>query len=164
MEATDVNLLLHDLMHLLKQTFPKSIEVTLASNHELPPVAVDLNQITQALLNVCVNARDAMPDGGRLILKTQVVAGKSLQEDGEANAERYVCIAITDTGTGIDEKVQHRIFEPFFTTKGSGQGTGLGLSVAYGILKNHDGLIRVESRPMHGTTFRVYLPVGSSEG
>ncbi len=164
LEATDVNLLLHDLMHLLKQTFPKSIEVTLASNHELPPVAVDLNQITQALLNVCVNARDAMPDGGRLILKTQVVAGKSLQEDGEANAERYVCITISDTGTGIDEKVQHRIFEPFFTTKGSGQGTGLGLSVAYGILKNHDGLIRVESRPMHGTTFRVYLPVGSSGG
>src|SRR5207245_10937049 len=96
-----------------------------------------------------------------LILKTQVVAGKSLQEDGEANAERYVCIAISDTGTGIDEKVQHRIFEPFFTTKRSGQGTDLGLSVAYGILKNHDGLIGVESRPMHGTTFRVYLPVGS---
>jgi two-component system, chemotaxis family, CheB/CheR fusion protein len=162
LEATDVNTLLHELMHLLKQTLPKSIEVTSASNHELPPVVVDLNQITQALLNICVNARDAMPEGGRLTLKTEVVARKSLQEDGEANAERYVCIAITDTGTGIDEKVQHRIFEPFFTTKGRGQGTGLGLSVTYGIVKNHNGLIQVESKPMHGTTFRVYLPVVSS--
>jgi len=164
LEATDVNTLLHELMHLLKQTLPKSIEVTLTSNHELPSVIADPNQITQALLNVCVNARDAMPDGGRLMLKTEVVARKSLQEDGEANAERYVCITITDTGTGIDEKIQHRIFEPFFTTKGSGQGTGLGLSVTYGIVKNHGGLVRVESRPMHGTTFRVYLPVFSSGG
>jgi signal transduction histidine kinase len=162
LEPTDVNKLLRELMHLLQESFPKVIELNLVANHELPPVNADPNQITQALLNLCVNARDAMPDGGKLTLKTEVVAGKSLREDGEANAERYVCIAITDTGTGIDEDIQSRVFEPFFTTKRTDQGTGLGLSVVYGIVKNHKGFIQVESKPMHGATFRVYLPVASS--
>ncbi len=162
LEPTDVNKLLRELMHLLQESFPKVIQLNLVANHELPPVTADPNQINQALLNLCVNARDAMPDGGKLTLKTEVVAGESLREDGEANAERYVCIAITDTGTGIDEDIQSRVFEPFFTTKRTDRGTGLGLSVVYGIVKNHNGFIQVESKPMHGATFRVYLPVASS--
>jgi two-component system, chemotaxis family, CheB/CheR fusion protein len=164
LQPIDVNRLLHEFIPLLEQGFPKTIEVMLITDHELPPVKADLNQITQMLLNLCVNARDAMPEGGRLMLKTETVAGGSLQENGEATAERYVCIAITDTGSGIAEDIQSRIFEPFFTTKETGQGSGLGLSVAYGIVKNHNGVIRVESKPTQGTTFRVYLPVFSSGG
>jgi signal transduction histidine kinase len=161
-QPTDVNTLLGELMHLLQESIPKVIELNLVANHELPPVTADPNQITQALLNLCVNACDAMPEGGKLTLETEVVAGKSLREDGEANAERYVCIAINDTGTGIEEDIQSRIFEPFFTTKSTDRGTGLGLSVVYGIVKDHNGFIQVGSKPMHGATFRVYLPVASS--
>jgi two-component system CheB/CheR fusion protein len=160
-QPIDVNTLLRELMLLLQESIPKDIELNLVANHELPPVTADSNQITQALLNLCVNARDAMPEGGKLTLKTEVVAGNSLREDGEAIAERYVCIAITDTGIGIAEDIQSRVFEPFFTTKRPDQGTGLGLAVAYGIVKNHDGFIHIESKPMQGATFRIYLPVAS---
>jgi CheY-like chemotaxis protein len=123
---------------------------------------VDGNQFGQALLNLSVNARDAMPNGGSLVFRTSLVDSANLRELGDAGADRYVCIEVADTGMGIDESIRNRIFEPFFTTKKMGQGTGLGLSVVYGILKNHDGLIRVESKPLCGTTFRLYLPAGQS--
>ena len=106
--------------------------------------------------------RDAMPDGGKLLLRTKTVDRESLREYGEAKAERYVCIEVSDTGIGMDESIQNRIFEPFFTTKEIGQGTGLGLAVVYGIVKNHNGFIQVESTPKHGATFRLYFPVASS--
>ena len=131
--------------------------MTLDLNHELPPTMADPNQIMQVLLNLCLNARDAMPDGGKLTLKTQAVDGESLRDLGEATAARYVCIEVTDTGTGMDENVQRRIFEPFFTTKETGHGTGLGLAVVYGIVKNHNGFIRVVSKPMEGAIFRCIL-------
>jgi len=143
---------------LLQQIFPKNIEVTLAANHKLPVITADLNQINQALLNLCVNARDAMPNGGKLTIKAKVVVGQTVQEL-RAGDQRYVCIEIADTGVGMGDDIQSRIFEPFFTTKNKGEGTGLGLSVAYGIITNHGGLIRVKSKPQQGTTFQVYLPV-----
>jgi CheY-like chemotaxis protein len=125
----------------------------------LPPVLADPNQINQALLNICVNARDAMPMGGVLAFTTQVIDGDNLRHrHAGATADRYVCIAISDTGTGMEEEVRQRIFEPFFTTKGFGEGTGLGLAMVYGIVGNHNGLIDVESAPEHGTTFRLYFP------
>jgi two-component system CheB/CheR fusion protein len=161
-EPTEANTLLQSLVTLLRETFPRAVEVTLDLSYELPPIMADPNQITQVLLNLCLNARDAMPDGGKLTLKTGAVDGASLRDPGEATAGRYVCIEVADTGMGMDEDVQRRIFEAFFTTKETGHGTGLGLAVAYGIVKNHNGLIRVESKPAKGATFRLYLPIASS--
>lgn len=161
LESINANDLIQELSRLLKETFPRNIELVLDLDPSLPPVMADSNQITQVLLNLCVNARDAMPDGGKLTLKTGVVAGKNLEEYLES--EGYVSITVTDTGLGMDENLQSRIFEPFFTTKGIGQGTGLGLAVVYGIVRSHDGFIHVESKPMHGTTFRLYFPVASAE-
>jgi CheY-like chemotaxis protein len=109
-----------------------------------------------------VNARDAMSGAGRLILKTSVV-GSDKVHDPMATAERYVCIEMKDTGTGMDAAVRDRIFEPFFTTKRAGEGTGLGLAIVYGIVKSHNGFINVESELARGTTFRLYFPVAPSE-
>ncbi|MGH7855374.1 MAG: ATP-binding protein, partial [Candidatus Binatia bacterium] len=165
-EPVNANAVVEGLMPLMAQTFPKTIDFGVDLEPDLPSMMADANQISQALLNLCVNARDAMPGGGTLTLKTQAVDGASWRRQlGEANAERYVCIEIADTGMGIDANIQKHIFEPFFTTKEVGQGTGLGLSVVYGIVKNHNGFIDVQSKPMHGTTFRLYLPaVPATEG
>ena len=160
LELININTVIEELTKLIRETFPKTIQVTLELNRELPPVMADPNEISQALLNLCVNGRDAMPDGGKLLLRTKTLDQKSLREYGEGKAERYVCIEVSDTGTGMDESIQKRIFEPFFTTKES-LGTGLGLAVVYGIMKNHNGFIQVESTPMHGATFRLYFPVVS---
>jgi signal transduction histidine kinase len=162
LEPSDANTIIQELRHLLKETFPKNIELALDLSPGLPSIMADPNQITQVLLNLCVNARDAMPDGGRLVIETGVVDGGDLEEYGDPKAEEYVSIEVTDTGTGINESVQSRIFEPFFTTKETGQGTGLGLAVVYAIVKNHDGFVRIKSQPMYGTTFFLYFPVVSS--
>jgi len=159
LEPTDVNALIQGLSHLLKETFPKDIELALDLAVRLPSLMADSNQLIQVLLNLCVNARDAMPDGGRLVIGTDVVDGKDLEEVGDLKAEECVSIEVTDTGIGMDENVQSKMFEPFFTTKESGHGTGLGLAVVYGITKSHDGFIQVESQPMRGTTVRLYFPV-----
>jgi CheY-like chemotaxis protein len=116
----------------------------------------------QALLNLCVNARDAMPDGGKLSFRTRVVDGDAAQIFAGA-AGPYVCVEVSDTGIGMTESIQQRIFEPFFTTKDIGQGTGLGLAVVFGIVKNHNGFIDVASKVHSGTTFRLYFPVSSGE-
>jgi two-component system, chemotaxis family, CheB/CheR fusion protein len=156
-----------DLVEELAQLFGKSssqtIEIKLELGRQMPAVLVDRNQIFQALLNLCLNARDAMPSGGTLSLKTSLVNGNAVRNtvpsSEEVTAERYVRIDVNDTGEGIDEKVLGRIFEPFFTTKGAGRGTGLGLAVVYGILQHHKGLIQVTSKPGAGTSFQIYLPV-----
>jgi PAS domain S-box-containing protein len=158
-ESVDANAVIEGLVALMTQTFPKTIELSTSLESDLPAIAADKNQIEQALLNLCVNAHDAMAGGGRLTLKTQSVEGTTLQGLGEIPEERYVCIELTDTGIGMEESVRERIFEPFFTTKDKSQGTGLGLSVVYGIVKNHNGVIDVESTLDHGTSFRLYFPV-----
>ena len=142
LEPTNANTLIQGLSKLLKETFPKHIELRLDLDDKLPQIIADSSQINQVLLNLCVNARDAMPEGGTLTLKTEAVDRKDLQHNGDLEAEQYVCIEIADTGVGMDENLQSRIFEPFFTTKSFDQGTGLGLAVVYGIVKNHNGLIR----------------------
>jgi len=124
----------------------------------LPSIVADANQINQVLLNLCVNARDAMSAGGKVLLKTSVVQEGGLEVYGALEAQPYVSIEITDTGTGMDEYIQSKIFEPFFTTKEIGKGTGLGLAVVYGIVKSHNGFVDVTSQPMRGTTFRLYFP------
>jgi two-component system, cell cycle sensor histidine kinase and response regulator CckA len=163
LESIDTNSLIQGMRNLLKETFPKTIELAFDLVPRLPAIMADWNQITQVLLNLCVNARDAMPEGGgRLVIETAVVDGKDLEEFGDLTAEEYVLVEVTDTGKGMDENVQSRIFEPFFTTKEIGQGTGLGLAVVYGIMRSHNGFVNVHSKPAHGATFRLYFPVVSS--
>ena len=157
----DANEIISSLANLLKETFPKTIDIVLELG-ATREILTDTNQFTQALLNLCVNARDAMPDGGRLVLKTKVVDRAQINSI-DAQAPAYVCIEVTDSGTGMDSSIQDRIFEPFFTTKKIGQGTGLGLAMVYGMIKNHKGFIHVESRPQHGTSFSLYVPVAPPE-
>jgi PAS domain S-box-containing protein len=159
-EPVALNSVLQKLENLLKETFPKTITIGLRLEPELPSVMANANQIHQALLNLGLNARDAMPEGGKLLLETSVVAGADVRRRfQEVKEDHYVCINVVDSGIGIDEVTKSRIFEPFFTTKAQEQGTGLGLSVVYGIVTNHSGFVDVESEPGRGTTFRIYLPV-----
>ncbi|HEX9446078.1 MAG TPA: response regulator, partial [Candidatus Binatia bacterium] len=163
LEPTDLNAVVQGLAGLLKGTFPKNIDVGLDLEAELPALLADPNQINQALLNLSVNARDAMPEGGSLRLKTRAVDGDALPDWGEPKAGRYVCVEVIDEGMGIQEEIRSRVFEPFFTTKESEKGTGLGLAVVYGIVKNHQGRIELQSGHPRGTTFRILLPVRSAE-
>jgi len=162
-EQIQVNDVLEKLHGLLKQTFPKTVEVRLELDPALPSVIADSNLLHQAVLNLCLNARDAMPGGGTLQLITRRVAGAALRRIfQDASAKQYTCITVKDTGVGMNAAIQSRIFEPFFTTKQQGEGTGLGLSVVYGIVTNHQGFIDVESEPDQGTTFRICLPIPKS--
>ena len=156
---TDINQLILTVSDLIKQTFPRTIEVKLKLDRVLKPVLADSNQITQALLNICLNARDAMTQGGDLTLATEMIDSITLEErHPETSPRPQVCIAITDTGLGMEETVRSRALEPFFTTKSVGEGTGLGLAMVYGIVKNHNGMLDIESEAGAGTTVRLYLP------
>ena len=164
LKPVNLNEVVEHLVRLVGRTFQNGIEITLESGSDIPSVLADRNHISQALLNLCVNARDAMPSGGRLTLRTGVITGQQLREGHfEAEEGYYVFVQVEDTGEGIDESIRGRIFEPFFTTKGSGKGTGLGLSMVYGIVKNHNGFIDVESELQRGTKFRIYLPVRNAD-
>ena len=158
LKSVDLNSLVERLIVLIRQTFPKTIELDHVLQTDMPRISGDENQIEQALLNLCVNARDAMANRGILTFKTRSVTGATLQHLGDNLEDLYVCVEVTDTGVGMDERVRTRIFEPFFTTKDKGGGTGLGLSVVYGIVKNHNGCIDVDSKPMAGASFRLYFP------
>lgn len=142
----------------------KEIEIHTSYKPDLGTVAADQGQIEQVLLNMYVNACQAMPHGGELYLHTEKVT----VDEGHVRAKQgqqgdYVRISVTDTGIGMDKETQKRIFEPFFTTKEIGRGTGLGLASAYGIIKNHGGFIDVYSEKGKGTTFNIHLPVSKSE-
>ncbi len=161
-ERTEINGMLQGLQALLQETFPKTIDVFVRLEPNLPALMADPNQIHQAMLNLCLNSRDAMPEGGELLLKTGTISGIDLRQHfQEARQAQYVRISVTDTGHGLDKAIKNRVFEPFFTTKSQGQGSGLGLSVVYGIVTNHNGFIDMASEPGHGTTFDIYLPVPS---
>jgi len=160
----DANDIVLAISELIKQSFPKIIDVALDLDPGLLPVMADSNQLSQALLNICVNARDAMLAGGKLTVRTERIDENKLRElRPGVHTESHVSIVISDTGIGMDGDVRARIFEPFFTTKGVGEGTGLGLAIVYGIVKEHNGFIDVESEPELGTTFRIYLPILQSE-
>jgi two-component system, cell cycle sensor histidine kinase and response regulator CckA len=152
------------LSELIK-TFPKTIAVAWELEPGLPPVLADANQMSRALLNICVNARDAMPAGGKLSIRTERIEANKMRERRlDGSADTRVCIVISDTGIGMAEEVRGRIFEPFFTTKGIGEGTGLGLAIVYSVVKEHNGFIEVESAAAQGTTFRLYLPALKTQG
>jgi CheY-like chemotaxis protein len=160
--STNVNEVISGLRNLLKQTLPKTIDIALELDAKLPVAMADPHQLTQALLNLCVNARDAMPDGGKLTIKTFVTTGTEGKNAG-TQGKPYLCIEVIDTGIGMTDSVRARIFEPFYTTKDIGDGTGLGLSIVYGIVKDHNGSIDAFSTSGEGSTFRMCLPVASSQ-
>ncbi|HYF36021.1 MAG TPA: response regulator, partial [Prosthecobacter sp.] len=157
--------LLAEIEKLIRSTFPKSIELRSSYTKKLPPVMGDATQLHQVLLNLCVNARDAMPEGGKLTIEAESIEISAAHAGAfsEAKPGRYVVWHVTDTGGGIPPEVLDRIFDPFFTTKGSSGGTGLGLSTVSGIVKSHGGFIQVYSTPRRGSTFSVYLPATETD-
>ncbi|MEO6004652.1 MAG: PAS domain S-box protein [Opitutus sp.] len=157
----DLNQLAHDLVALMAETFPRTVTFQLALNDKLPPLLADQTQLQQIVLNLCVNARDAMPQGGAITVTTGIRLGAELQSRHHSAepSRRYACLDVSDTGTGMTPEVRARIFEPFFTTKQANQGTGLGLAVVYGITSSHQGFIDVDSTLGVGSTFHVYLPL-----
>ena len=157
----DLNQVIRETSGLLQKLLSEQIELDMKLDPELKTVRADRSQLEQVFMNLCVNARDAMPKGGRLRIETA-----NLELDEEycrrhvyGRPGRYVQVAVADTGTGMDSATMERIFEPFFTTKEVGKGTGLGLSTALGVVNQHGGSIEVDSELGKGTTFRVYLPV-----
>jgi two-component system cell cycle sensor histidine kinase/response regulator CckA len=160
LESVKINDVVEELLKMLAETFPKTITFSLDLDKRLPSIVGDSGQIQQALLNLCVNARDAMPSGGMVTIHTHSVDAEFMKNKfPEADNISYVCISVADNGTGMDATTQARIFEPFFTTKERGRGTGLGLAVVFGLVKSHHGFIDVESEIGHGTTFRLYFPI-----
>lgn len=157
----DLNRLIHDLVAMLAETFPRNVTFTLDLDSQLPPLLADINQIQQIILNLCVNARDAMPSGGLITLSTGVQPPTAIRPRGADPEHRYACLRVSDSGTGMSAAVRQRIFEPFFTTKQGSQGTGLGLAVVYGVVKSHHGFIDVESAVGAGSTFIVHLPLAT---
>jgi two-component system cell cycle sensor histidine kinase/response regulator CckA len=173
-ESLNVNAAIEDIVKILSETFPKTLVVSVELEQNIPTIVADHNQFHQVLLNLCVNAYDAMLEagsrhsgngvlqqqGGRLTLRTSTALGASLRRRfTDAIADQYVIVSVSDTGIGMDEGTRARIFEPFFTTKEKGKGTGLGLAVVYGVIKSHRGFIDVESEVGSGTTFHLYFPV-----
>jgi len=159
--SLDLNQHLQDLVKLLAETFPRNITFNFNLDGNLPPLLADQNQLQQIVLNLCVNARDAMPGGGSITLTTQRLEGDEVPA-GMPGRRPCACLKVSDTGTGMPAHVRDRIFEPFFTTKGVNKGTGLGLAVVYGIVASHEGSIDVESAVGQGSTFRVCLPFADS--
>ena len=154
--------LLRDVVQLAQRTFPSTISVRSDVAKDLTTIEGDPTQIHQVLLNLVVNARDAMPDGGDLIVSARNVGVSEVSHHFTVNslADRYVLLEVSDTGEGIPPEIRDRIFEPFFTTKPIGRGTGLGLSTVVGIIKAHGGLIDFQTEVGRGTTFRIYIPAG----
>jgi PAS domain S-box-containing protein len=151
--------LLQDLQGIIKDTFPKDIRLKFVVPDDTWTILGDPTQLQQILLNLCVNARDAMPNGGSLVVSVEnsVLDEHYASMNLQAKAGRYVRMSVTDSGTGIPKELIEKIFEPFFTTKELNKGTGLGLSTVMGLVKSHDGIINVYSEPGKGTTFIVYL-------
>jgi len=159
-EPLDLNEVIAQVSKLLHRILGEDIASTLQLGDSMPGVSADRAMLEQIILNLAVNARDAMPRGGRLILSTHIqdLSPEHLSQHPSGRTGQFVCVTVTDSGCGIAPEILPRIFEPFFTTKGIGQGTGLGLATVYGIVKQHHGWIEVQSTPGQGATFRIYLP------
>lgn len=157
----DLNRVLEGLEKLLRRTLRANIRMVMETAPSLPPIRADVGQIEQVIMNLAVNAQDAMPEGGALLFRTQVVSGEAgaVKNGTIVDAGRQVALVVADGGCGMDSDTRERIFEPFFTTKSYGKGTGLGLSTVYGIVTQHGGNIQVLSEPGMGTTFIITFPV-----
>ena len=161
----EVNKVVEGMDKMLRRLIGEDVELHCGLAEALPTVKADPSQLEQVLVNLVVNARDAMPRGGLLSIETGLVvlSEEYARQNVEVRPGRYVLISVADSGVGMDAATQARIFEPFFTTKVQGRGTGLGLSSVYGVVKQNGGHIRVDSQPGRGSTFRVYLPASASQ-
>lgn len=152
-----------EINKLLQRTIPRMIKIELMLSDDLKMINADSGQIEQILMNLSINARDAMPDGGKLVFKTKNIFLEGKQPltltHLKTNPGKYVLLTVSDTGVGISSETMGHIFEPFFTTKERGKGTGLGLSMIYSIVKNHNGFIDCSSKDKEGTTFSIYFPI-----
>jgi nitrogen-specific signal transduction histidine kinase len=165
MKPLRLDLLLMDLHKMLGRMLGETIRIDLHASPEGNPIKGDAGMIEQVIMNLCVNARDAMPAGGRIGLRvaTIILGAAEIAGNPEARQGRFVRLSVSDTGCGMNGQVRQHLFEPFFTTKEIGKGTGLGLSTVYGIVKQHDGWIEVQSQKGKGSTFHMLLPVHDVE-
>ncbi len=160
----DLNQLVLNSGKLLRSVFDKDVEFVILLSPDLDLVSADPNQIDQVLMNLIVNARDAMPTGGKLVIETTNVNVDQAQADRwNCRPGRYISLTVNDDGIGMGEEVKRKVFDPFFTTKETGKGTGLGLSICYGIIKQNGGHIEVDSEIGNGTTFKIFLPFSTQE-
>ena len=163
LESVQVTDTIREIAKLLRETFPKTITIETDLPADIPAIDADPTQIHQIFLNLCLNARDAMPSGGTLRISVAMINGRDITEIFSAvAADSYIVLRIADTGTGMDVRQKQRIFEPFYTTKEPGKGTGLGLAVVHSIVTHHKGFLEVETELGKGTEFIIYLPVRSS--
>ena len=163
-QSLNLNQSVQDVVALLDGVIGKDVELHTILAEDLSVVRVDPTQIEQVLMNLCMNARDAMPKGGRLSIETYNADFSAAQcrQDAWLQSGRFAALSVSDTGVGMDAAVRERIFEPFITTKAVGKGTGLGLATVYGIVKQHGGFILVDSEPGHGSAFHIFLPVSET--
>jgi PAS domain S-box-containing protein len=163
--ALDLNSVIEGVVRLYSRLLGEGVEIELDLSRPLGKIRVDSSQLHQVLLNLVVNARDAMPNGGRLLIRTSsaVLREELVPVSGGAGQGEFVVIEVSDTGVGMDEYTRSRIFEPFFTTKTPGKGTGLGLSTVFGIVRDSGGMIDVVSKPGEGTTFKLYFPLAAGD-
>jgi len=164
-QPLNLNRRITDLRKMLERTIPKMVQIELVLDKGIFNINADPTQLDQVLMNLAVNARDAMPDGGRLIIKTTniVLDEEYARTHLEASPGQYVLLTVSDNGSGMDKETLEHVFEPFYTTKGQGEGTGLGLATVHGIMKQHGGHIRCYSELGHGTVFRIYFPALMSD-
>jgi PAS domain S-box-containing protein len=160
----DLNQEVGELRQLLERALPKMIEVEFNLDPDLQMIKADSTQLKQVLMNLALNAKDAMPEGGKLVIETQNITldQEFCKRYAEIKPGDYVLLSMADTGHGMDKETLEHIFDPFYTTKEVGKGTGLGLAIVYGIVKNHEGYVMCHSRPESGTSFRVYLPASEA--
>ena len=161
MGSTDLNNVVRRTTRLLERSFSETIRIETHLDETIPLLRADAAQLEQAILNLCINARDALPEGGSLTVGTQVTQIDAAYTHAypESNTGTFAMITVADNGQGMSREVAELIFDPFYTTKEPGQGTGLGLSMVYSCLRQHEGWVTVDSMPGHGSTFRLYLPL-----
>ncbi len=166
LRLVDLNDLVANLLRMLGRLLGEQISLEFDQHGDLPQVQADVGMIEEVLVKLTVNARDAMPNGGKLIIRTEPVEvdSRRIQRHPDIQPGRFVCLSVSDTGCGMDEATRKHVFEPFFTTKGVGKGEGLGLATVYGVVAQHKGWIELESEPGQGTVFRLFLPATAVKG